>query len=117
VKDSRNSLIAQENSGNWRQWILPEFAGLGRRFSCKFESDGFSRIENSDYLLRVILVAGGGPMRPRERRETGEQDLFRSRLDQIIDMKRSPVKLAHASDWRSLEEKFGAVYHEGSRRR
>jgi len=26
-------------------------------------------------------------MRPRERRETGEQDLFRSRLDQIIDMK------------------------------
>jgi transposase, IS5 family len=26
-------------------------------------------------------------MRPRERRETGEQDLFRSRLDQIIDTK------------------------------
>ena len=25
-------------------------------------------------------------MRPRERRESGEQDLFRSRLDQIIDM-------------------------------
>ena len=26
-------------------------------------------------------------MRPRERQETSEQDLFRSRLDQIIDMK------------------------------
>ena len=25
--------------------------------------------------------------RPTERRETGEQDLFRSRLDQIIDLK------------------------------
>ncbi len=25
-------------------------------------------------------------MRPRERGETGEQDLFRARLDQIIDM-------------------------------
>ena len=25
-------------------------------------------------------------MQPRERRETGEQDLFRSRLDQIIDI-------------------------------
>ena len=25
-------------------------------------------------------------MRPKERRETGEQDLFRSRLDQIIDL-------------------------------
>ena len=24
--------------------------------------------------------------RPREKRETGEQDLFRSRLDQIINM-------------------------------
>ena len=33
-------------------------------------------------------------MRPRERRETGEQDLFRSRLDQIIDMKHPLVTLA-----------------------
>ncbi len=38
-------------------------------------------------------------MRPRERRETGEQDLFRSRLDQIIDMKHALVKLAWAIDW------------------
>ena len=28
-------------------------------------------------------------MRPKERRETGEQDLFRSRLDQIIDLELS----------------------------
>ncbi len=33
-------------------------------------------------------------MRPRERRETGEKDLFRSRLDQIIDMNHALVKLA-----------------------
>jgi len=52
-------------------------------------------------------------MRPRERRETGEQDLFRSRLDQIINMKHALVKLAHATDWRFLEGKFGAVYQEG----
>src|SRR5215831_3897529 len=32
----------------------------------------------------------------RERRETSEQDLFRSRLDQIIDMKHALVKLARA---------------------
>jgi len=25
-------------------------------------------------------------MQPKERQETGEQDLFRSRLDQIIDL-------------------------------
>ena len=49
-------------------------------------------------------------MRPRERRETSEQDLFRSRLDQIIDMNHALVKLARAIDWRFLEEKFGAIY-------
>src|ERR687888_153288 len=49
-------------------------------------------------------------MRPRERRQTSEQDLFRSRLDQIIDMNHALVKLARAIDWRFLEERFGAVY-------
>src|SRR5256712_2080294 len=49
-------------------------------------------------------------MRPRERREGGEQDLFRSRLDQIIDMNHALVKLARTIDWRFLEEKLGAVY-------
>ena len=49
-------------------------------------------------------------MRPRERRETSEKDLFRSRLDQIIDMNHALVKLARAIDWRFLEERFGAVY-------
>jgi Transposase domain (DUF772) len=49
-------------------------------------------------------------MRPRERRETSEQDLFRSRLDQIIDMNHALVKLARAIDWRFLEQRFGAVY-------
>ena len=32
-------------------------------------------------------------MRPRERQETGEQDLFRSRLDRIIDLTHALVKL------------------------
>jgi IS5 family transposase len=49
-------------------------------------------------------------MRPKERRESGEQDLFRARLDQIIDLEHALVKLAQAIDWRFLEEKFGAVY-------
>jgi hypothetical protein len=38
-------------------------------------------------------------MRPRERRESGEQDLLRSRLDQIIDMNHALVKLARTIDW------------------
>jgi transposase, IS5 family len=44
-------------------------------------------------------------MRPRERRESCEQNLFRSRLDQI--MGHAPVKV-RTIDWRFLEEKFGA---------
>ena len=51
-------------------------------------------------------------MRPKERRETGEQDLFRSRLDQIIDAEHALVKLAKAIDWEFLSEKFGAAYSD-----
>jgi transposase, IS5 family len=46
------------------------------------------------------------------RRESGEQDLFRSRLDQIIDMNHELVKLARAIDWQFLKETFGAVYSD-----
>jgi len=35
-------------------------------------------------------------MRPRERRDSGEQDLFRARLDQVIDMNHALAKLARA---------------------
>jgi Transposase domain (DUF772) len=49
-------------------------------------------------------------MRPRERRETGEQDLFRSRLDQIIDMNHALARLARTVDWPFLEGRFGEVY-------
>jgi transposase, IS5 family len=56
------------------------------------------------------MERGNFAMRPRERRETSERDLFRSRLDQIIDMKHALVKLARAIDWGFLEQTFGAVY-------
>src|SRR5688572_13226639 len=52
-------------------------------------------------------------MRPKERRETGQTDLFRARLDQIVDPSHALVKLTRAIDWRFLEERFGAVYEEG----
>ena len=44
--------------------------------------------------------------------QTGEHDLFRSRLDQIIDLEHALVKLARAIDWRFLEEKFGTAYSD-----
>ena len=52
-------------------------------------------------------------MKPRERRDEGKQDLFRSRLDQIIDMNHALVKLARAIDWRFLEDSFGEAYSDG----
>ena len=51
-------------------------------------------------------------MRPRESSETGEQDLFRSRLDQIIDMKHPLVTLGRTVDWGFLEGRFGEVYDD-----
>jgi IS5 family transposase len=54
-------------------------------------------------------------MRPRERRDSGEQDLYRARLDQIIDLNHELAKLAQAIDWRFLEEVRRGV-HEGVRK-
>ena len=51
-------------------------------------------------------------MRPKERRESGQKDLFRARLDQIVDMGHPLAKLAGTIDWRFLEERFGAVYSD-----
>ena len=52
-------------------------------------------------------------MRPKERRDTGQTDLLRSRLDAIIDMGHPLVKLSRAIDWSFLEQQFGAVYSDG----
>jgi transposase, IS5 family len=51
-------------------------------------------------------------MRPRERRDSGQNDLFRARLDQIVDLDHPLVKLGRAIDWRFLEARFGAVYSD-----
>ena len=51
--------------------------------------------------------------KPREPHDTGAQDLFRSRLDQIINMRHELVRLAQAIDWPHLEAHFGEVYTDG----
>jgi IS5 family transposase len=51
-------------------------------------------------------------MRPKERRDTGQSDLLRSRLDAIIDLGHPLVKLARTIDWSFLEQRFGAVYED-----
>src|SRR3954468_12068149 len=51
-------------------------------------------------------------MRPKERRETGQTDLFRARLDQIVDLNHPLVKLSGAIDWTFLEMHVGVVYDD-----
>jgi transposase, IS5 family len=51
-------------------------------------------------------------MRPKERRESGQTDLLRSRLDHILNMDHALVKLAKTIDWRFLEERLGEVYDD-----
>ena len=53
-------------------------------------------------------------MRPRERRDSGQSDLFKARLDQIVDLNHPLAKLASTVDWRFPEERFGAVYSDRS---
>src|SRR6202167_1621626 len=57
-------------------------------------------------------LGGGDSMRPRERRDSGQNDLFKARLDQIVDMHHALAKLGRVIDWRFLEERFGAVYSD-----
>ena len=52
-------------------------------------------------------------MRPIERRETGQGDLLRSRLDAIIDLRHPLVALAGKVDWTFLEKTFGEAYTDG----
>ena len=49
-------------------------------------------------------------MRPKERRDSGQNDLFKARLDQIVDLGHPLARLAATIDWGFLEERFGAVY-------
>jgi Transposase domain (DUF772) len=49
-------------------------------------------------------------MRAKERRDSGQIDFFKARLDQIVDMGHPLAKLSGTIDWRFLEQRFGAVY-------
>jgi transposase, IS5 family len=45
----------------------------------------------------------------------GETDLFRNRLDNMIDMRHELVLLAVLIDWRRFEDTFGPLYAEDGR--
>lgn len=49
-------------------------------------------------------------MRPKKQTDVGQQDLFRSRLDQIINLDHPLAKLAGFVDWDRLDEQFAPYY-------
>jgi hypothetical protein len=75
-------LIWNPETAFCRGWIAGKQA-LGERFLANLICDS----------LAPEAALARDSMRPRERGETREQDLFRSRLDQIIDMKHPLVTL------------------------
>jgi IS5 family transposase len=54
-------------------------------------------------------------MRPKKRKATGEGDLFRARLDQIINMKHELVQLAEKIDWDWIDREIAPLYSENGR--
>ena len=51
-------------------------------------------------------------MKPRQQ-SRGQDDLFRTRLDQIIDLRHPLVQLGGLIDWQTIESKLGEVYADG----
>jgi IS5 family transposase len=49
-------------------------------------------------------------MLPKEPRDGGQNDLFKARLDQMVDLQHSLAKLARQVDWDFLSAKFGEAY-------
>ncbi len=54
-------------------------------------------------------------MRPRKTETSGTDDLFRSRLDQIIDMRHELVRLADTIDWEWLDEAIAEAFADDGR--
>lgn len=51
-------------------------------------------------------------MRPREMKRSPTDDLFRQRLENLIDMRHELVKLSKIIDWSSLNDEFGNLYSD-----
>lgn len=54
-------------------------------------------------------------MKPSKRGSKAEADLFRSRLDQMINMRHELVRLAGLIDWSFFDQRFEALYAENGR--
>ena len=54
-------------------------------------------------------------MRPKKHEATGEGDLFRARLDQIINLKHELVPLGGKIDWAWIDDEMAPLYSDKGR--
>ena len=54
-------------------------------------------------------------MRPQKPKMTGEGDLFRARLDQIVNMKHELVQLGGKIDWDWIDREIAPFYTDKGR--
>ena len=54
-------------------------------------------------------------MRLKKHETTGSGDLFRARLDQIINMRHELVQLAGEIDWEFIDGEIAPLYSDGGR--
>ena len=65
--------------------------------------------------VMISVVASEGTMRPKKPETTGEGDLFRARLEQIIDLKHELVQLAGTIDWDWIDREIAPLYSDKGR--
>lgn len=54
-------------------------------------------------------------MKPKKLKQRDHEDLFKSRLDQILDRRHPLYRLATQIDWAVFDNKFGSLYAEKGR--
>ena len=63
----------------------------------------------------ISIAASEGTMRPKKHETTRSGDLFRARLDQIINMKHELVQLAGKIDWAWIDGEIAPLYSDKGR--
>ena len=54
-------------------------------------------------------------MRPKQPKAEPQEDLFRTRLENLVDPRHPLARLAKLIDWGRFEAEFGALYTDGGR--
>ena len=66
-------------------------------------------------MIRSAASGTEPPMRPKQPKAEPQEDLFRARLENLVDLRHSLVRLAALIDWGRFEVEFGALYTDRGR--